>query len=194
MGSTEVDFMPFSIFAPGNSKVSKGRAAYSPALVAPFGIPHPRRPHYKERPKGATHPHFGEKAKCSRLVVPGGKAQGIACLALRVTSFAVFHPPPSPSARSGRGGPRSPSGVSLPACGLGCRWPGISFRAKKAVKVLPSTKAPVLGHLSPAHPLPQSRLRFGSLRRICGPIRPRGAPRKGTGPGKKGVQCETLWL
>ena len=35
----------------------------SPALVSPFGIPLPRRPLYKERPKGETHPHFGEKGK-----------------------------------------------------------------------------------------------------------------------------------
>jgi len=77
----------------------KGRAATSPALVSPFGIPLPRRPHCKEWPKGETHPHFGGKGKVvPAFMVPGGMAQSLRGLpfgALPLT-VCVF---PSPAAR-----------------------------------------------------------------------------------------------
>jgi hypothetical protein len=193
---------------------SKGRAATSPALVSPFGIPLPRRPLSKEWPKGETHPHFGEKGKVVlAFVVPGGVAQTLVVCPLGHSLCSwLFSPHRRPG--EGRGGP---SGRTVPARGKG-HVEALGFSPEKTG---PESQRPC--DLSPAHPLfafdreRQSRLRFGSLRQICRPIRPQGlpepvAPRTGKqqtkktarakGKGRKlgglvvlgGVECIAIWL
>lgn len=120
-----------------------------------------------------------------------GAHHGPRC-ALWVSSLFYFFPSPSARRR-----PRWPP--------LWSSWPrgkakgGFGFFAMLKSQRLFICPCPPLSRLGG---MPQSRLRFGTLRRICGPIRPQGAPKtlkskagqrkKGFGRGRVvAVKCPT---